>query len=181
MTYTVKLIEHSDVNTKQRYLRLFDLTSLYEEGGFVRKILASELDSMDNFGRFLTPFHIAIAYNDAGAIVGYAFYYPCEKTCEFYVLPHWRQRGVGTVLVGAIRQAWSKTSVIGAFRGFEGWAEFFEAHHILEMDQFLLPTTEAIAKYGDAAKAKAALTKSAKLVLAGKMAKARRATLKDAA
>lgn len=169
MTYRLELIEHSDTQAKEKFLRLINLLSVYEEKGFIKLILAVELEYLERKGKFETPFHIVKAYNPKGALVGYTFYYPKEKTCEFYVLPHWRGRGVGTALVGAIRDNWSGSSVIAAYRGFEGWQNFFERHFILEMDQFGTPSTADIAKYGTPIKAKSALKKAAKLKLSRQM------------
>lgn len=172
MTYKLELIEHSDIHAKGKFLRLIDLLSVYEEKGFIKLILAEELDSLDNKGKLGTQFHIVKAYNDRGALVGYSFYYPKEKTCEFYVLPHWRGKGIGTLMVNAMRENWSGSSVLCAFRGFDGWKNFFERNFILEMDPFTTPSMASIAHYGSAIKAGSALKKSAKLKLARQMTKA---------
>ena len=132
----VTTILHTATHEKGKFLRLLDLLSVYEEKGFVKLILAAELDSFDKTGKFETPFHIVRVHNDDGALVGYAFYYLKEKTCEFYVLPHWRGKGIGTLMVNAMRENWSGTSVLSAYRGFAGWKNFFERNFILEMDQF---------------------------------------------
>lgn len=164
-------IPHSDTKAKERFLRLIDLLSVYEPNGYVKLILRAELVHLDFKGTFETAFHIVAAHNDAGALVGYAFYYPVEKTCEFYVLPHWRGKDVGTSLVDKIREEWSGTSVLGAYRGYGNWKKFFERNYILEMDQFESVSQEAIAKYGDSTKASKALTRNARMVMARKMVK----------
>lgn len=179
MTYDIRLIEHTDTIKKERFLRLIDLMAVYEQNGFIQKIVTHELEQLGK-GQFETPFHIAAAYTSAGALVGYSFYYPCESTCEFYVLPHWRKKGIGTALVKAIRDNWSGTKVLSAYRGFEGWAEFFESQFILELDQFETISKENIDKYGDPQKALAALKKVAKLEIGRRVAKAKRQAIKDA-
>jgi GNAT superfamily N-acetyltransferase len=167
-------ILHSDTKAKERIIRLLDLMSVYEPNGFVRLILGVELDYLDTDGVFETEFHIVTAHNDAGALVGYAFYYPEEKTCEFYVLPHWRGKDVGSLMVDKIREEWSGTSVLCAYRGYGGWKNFFDRNFILDMDQFEAISQEAVTKYGDSTSARKALTRNAKLIMAGKMAKHRR-------
>ena len=172
MTYTVELIEHTNIAAKAKFLRLIDMMSVYEETGFIKLILNVELYHFDQKGTFETPFHIVKVHNDKGALVGYAFYYVKDKTCEFYVLPHWRGKGVGTTLVNTIRENWSGTSVISAYRGFEGWQNFFERHFILEMDQF---------ESGGTAEERKARKKSAKLKLSRQMKNAGIESLKVAA
>lgn len=178
MTYTVKLIEHTDTREKERFLRLIDLLSVYEEKGFVKLILTEELHYLERKGKFETPFHIVKVYNDKDALVGYSFYYVKEKTCEFYVLPHWRGKGIGTLMVTAMRENWSGDSVLSAYRGFQGWANFFERNFILELDQFEAPAAADIEKYGDSIKARAAMKRSAKLKLFRRMVKAGITTVK---
>lgn len=167
-------IPHSDLKAKERFLRLIDLLSVYEPNGYVKLILRAELVHLDFKGTFETAFHIVAAHNDDGALVGYAFYYPNEKTCEFYVLPHWRGKDIGSLMVDKIREEWSGTSVLCAYRGYAGWKNFFDRNFILEMDQFEAISQEAIAKYGNSTNATKALTRNAKLVMVGKMARHRR-------
>jgi GNAT superfamily N-acetyltransferase len=181
MTYITTLIEHTDTKEKNRFLRLLDLMSVYEPLGFVKSILMVELEYFDQKGKFETPFHIAKVNTETGALVGYAFYYPKEKTCEFYVLPHWRGKGVGTLLVNAIRENWSGNSVLGAYRGFAGWRNFFTRNFILEMGQFVTPSRESLAKYGDWIKARNAEQKAAKMKMYRQMVKAGVTTVKDVA
>jgi GNAT superfamily N-acetyltransferase len=163
MTYKLELIEHSNTYEKGKFLRLIDLLSVYEKDGFIKLILAVELDSLDRKGKLETPFHIVKAYTESGALVGYSFYYPKEKTCEFYVLPHWRGKGIGTLLVNAMRENWSGTSVLCAYRGFDGWKNFFDRNFILEMDPY---------ENGGSATERNARKKSAKLSMSRQMTKA---------
>lgn len=140
-------ILNTDLKAKLKVLEFIDLLSVWEPGGQFRTLIKNELEWMRGKNKSLIKSNIVTAHNDAGAFVGYAFYYPGTKSVEIYVLPHLRRSGIGTKLMEGIRE-WSGNSTIMAYTGFEGSREFFKANHILNYDDFSTITSDEVHKFG---------------------------------
>lgn len=141
-------ILNTELKAKLKVLEFIDLLSVWEPGGQFRTLIRNELEWMRGNNKSLIRSNIVTAHNDAGAFVGYAFYYPATKSVEIYVLPHLRRRGIGSKLMEGIRE-WSGNSTIMAYTGFEGSREFFKANHILNYDDFSTISTTDLKKFGD--------------------------------
>lgn len=150
--YEITHILHTDTAEKKRVLDLIHWLSVYEPKGALRNVVNIERASYEHNGKGLVEFNIVTAHNEAGALVGYTFYYPKEKTIEIYVLPHWRRKGVGTALIQGVRH-WTGISTISAYSGFGEWREFFKANYILCLCDYEGVSNADIEKYGDAVKA----------------------------
>lgn len=161
MTYAISHIAHECTEEKLRVLKLIDLFSVWEPDGSIQNLVRSELDSYRVKGKGIAPFHIVTAHNEAGAFVGYAFYYPASKTVETYVLPHLRGKGIGSELIQGIRY-WSGTSALAGYSGFGAWREFFESNFIVCLDDYRFPSKEQIVKYGSVIKAQSTALAAAK-------------------
>lgn len=170
MTYKLELIEHTDTQKLSRVLRLFHYLEVYEETGTLQRTIQTEIETFDRNGKFRARFNLILARNDRGSIVGYVFYYPASKQVEFYVLPDWRNKGVGTELVTGVR-TWSGYSTLSGYPGFGCWKEFFEKHFILNIERYQSIHRDAIAKYGDPEKAYKAVMKIEKLRLSRELRK----------
>lgn len=136
MKVQLQKIMHSNTKEKLRILSLIDMLAVYEPTGGIRNIVASELARFRNFGKWVSNFHIMVARNEAGAIVGYTFFYPKDKTVEIYVLPHLRRCGIGSALIDGIRDEWTGNSCIAAYSGFGDYRKFFEKQFILCYDDY---------------------------------------------
>jgi GNAT superfamily N-acetyltransferase len=170
MTYKLELIEHTNTAKLSNYMRLFHYLSVYEENGSLQQTIEAELLNFDRKGKFQHQFNLVLARNDAGSIVGYVFYYPRAKRVEFYVLPTWRNKGVGNELVLGVR-TWSKYSTLCGYPGFGCWKEFFEKNFILNIDKYMSISRVDVAKYGGAVEAYKAVMKAEKLRLSRELRK----------
>ena len=136
MKVQLQKIMHSNTKEKQRILSLLDMLAVYDPTGGIRNIIASELDAFTRRSKWVRRFHIVVARNDAGAIVGYTFFYPDERAVEIYVLPHLRQRGIGSAMIDGVRDEWTGMSCIAAHSGFGEYRKFFEKQFILCYDDY---------------------------------------------
>ena len=123
------------------------MLSVWEPGGQLRTLVKNDLEWIRGNNKSLTRSNIVTAHNDAGAFVGYGFYYPATKAVEIYVLPHLRRQGIGSALIEGMRE-WSGTATLMAYTGFEGSTEFFKANYILNYDDFSSVSFEQVSKYG---------------------------------
>lgn len=136
MKIELQKIMHSNTKEKHRILTLIDMLAVYEREGGIRNIVASELARFRQFGKWVSNFHILVARNEAGAIVGYTFFYPKDKTVEIYVLPHLRRCGIGSELIEGVRNEWTGNSCIAAYSGFGEYRKFYEKQFMLCYDDY---------------------------------------------
>lgn len=170
MTYKLELIEHTDTTKLSRTLRMFHYLSVYEKDGTLQNFIRDEIEHFDLKGKFRTRFNLVLTLNDLGCIVGYAFYYPRTHRVEFYVLPHWRNKGVGTELVNGVR-SWSGYSTLNGYPGFDCWKEFFDKNFILNLERFGSISVEDVKKHGCPHVAYKAVMKAEKLRLSRELRK----------
>lgn len=140
-------ILNTDLKAKLKVLEFIDLLSVWEPGGQFRTLVKDELEWIHANNKSLVRSNIVTAHNDAGAFVGYAFYYPATKSVEIYVLPHLRRQGIGSALIEGMRE-WSGTATLMAYTGFEGSTEFFKANYILNYDDYQNITLKQIMENG---------------------------------
>ena len=164
MTYTVELIEHTNPTKLYNYLSLLHYLEVYEPNGSLKNTIASKLTYFDRKGKFSLRFNLAIAKNAHGSIVGYALYYPKDHGVKFYVLPTWRDKGVGKALVDAVR-TWSKYSTLNGYTGFGNWESFFKKNFILNREEYERVSRADAVEYGGVRIAQKAILKAAKLKL----------------
>lgn len=169
---TYKFISRTNTREIDQTMRKLWLLGMHDND-YLHYNLSTWWHTSDGINDLTNKFDIVIGYAD-GAIVGVILHTASESTIDTYVIPSFRQRGVASGMVKALRSVVGDTKVLSSWSGIDStnWKPFYTKNHICYLGFDL--TEEDISKYdGDRHKAWVAKVKSTKLKISAAYRKAK--------